>query len=202
MRYKTIILIFLLSACGKAKIHSVAEYKEWINNPKHGYTKEKYVDNIKIKVQYRPIEMMIANEVKHINNISDTSMDSLKKSYGNSRYFIMEIGYDERNGEKNADLVRAGAATYNAYSEKVQQLAFGLENNVRIVCGKDTVAPTLYNYERGYELGKKESFVFAFPALNTKEIIFIYADEIFGTGINKFQFEINDKDIPELSLKQ
>jgi len=197
-----ILIIALASSC-RPKVKTMAEYKAWFNDEKNGFVKEKYVKGLKIRVQYKPVDLMIVNELRAATAISEKELDSIKKEYGNSLYFMMEAGYDEREKEQGNDIIKENNTDYASYTEKVKILSFNLQNNVWLVSGKDTVHSTLYHYERGYELGKKEAYLFAFPntlKFNNSHVIFVFYDELFNTGINNFQFDTNKKNLPQLPL--
>lgn len=182
---------------------SIPEYKAWFNDPENGFLKEKYINNLRIAVQHRPVDYMLINEVKGWPEDTPVPLDSLRHSYGNSSYFFMEVGFDERSESKSGDLMKDRSITYQEYTEQVNDLSFGMQDNVWLIMNGDTFYPTLYNYERGYELGKKEGFLFAFAGVpvTNKEARFVFYDEIFNTGFNSFQFKLDEKNFPQLPIK-
>ena len=194
------LLAIVVFSCGKPM--TVAEYKAWFNDPENGFLKEKVVNDLKFSVQLRPVELMILKEMKQATGYSASQIDSLKNSYGSSLYFLMEVTYENTEKMKKGDLVQSTVKNYNEYVEHINQLSFELDDNVILVAGDDTIRPSLYHYERGYELGKKQSFLFAFPFdddKNNEQVSFIYNDEVFQTGVNVFRFSVNNE-IPEFPI--
>lgn len=199
-KYLTLFLVVFLFVNCKPRVNNIAEFKSWFNDPENEFVKEKYVNDLKFSVQYRPAELMICNELKDLKK-GQSSLDSLKRTYKNSLYFLLEIGFDEREKKKQGDVLLKDIHTYEQYVEKVNYLSFQLENNTWLVVGKDTIPPSLYHFERGYELGKKQTIMFAFPysgSINKKDMAFFFNDDAFKTGLNIFKFNIDSTKQPEL----
>lgn len=201
MRVIYIILCALVvQSCGQSMTEN--EYKAWFSDPENGFVKEKVVNDLRFGVQLRPVELMMLTELKQGEDILADQVDSLKASYGNSLYFLMEVSFEDAGKRRGADVVQSTVKSYNEFVEQVNRLSFELDDNVILVSGNDTIRPSLYHYERGYELGKKQSFLFAFPFNNEKtheQVSFIYNDEVFKTGVNTFRFSTG-KEIPEFPI--
>jgi hypothetical protein len=85
------------------------------------------------------------------------------------------------------------------YEALIKELSFGMKDRISLVIGKDTLAPSLYHYERGFELGNHQRFLFAFPKGKEAAESFqvIYNDEIFSSSLLKFSFS-DTNDFPDL----
>ena len=195
------LLCCLLSSCSKEIAltpENSQEYKSWFADPDNGFLKTRQLGNLTMKAQYRPAELMMIDEIKAAKINDMTLRDSVKATYGNSKYFILEITYTENAGI-DQDMLKKVVGSYDEYSEKVAQLAFDAGHMMKLSVNGKEYAPSLYHHERSYELAKKTVFLVAFPAEeDPDELTLIWGDEIFNTGINRFKFTDINKKLPEI----
>lgn len=194
-KFLIILLVGALFSCSSIP-KNVAEYEEWFKDESNGFVKKKSIGNIYVLVQERPADLMALIQLREKSKIEKSQIDSLLSEFEGASYFIMEIGFKTETDGKDIVADRT-PTTYDKYAELINELSFGLEKNVEVCFDNDTIKPVLYNYERGYELGKKERFIFVFPKIVGAKKQFIYYDEIFGLGICKFEFD-ERKDYPKL----
>ena len=82
-------------------------------------------------------------------------------------------------------------------------MAFQFENNIELNIGGQNLSPIIYHYERGFELGKKQRFLFAFQIpeqISSEEATFVFYDNIFNTGKNNFKFSVIEEKTPQLPI--
>lgn len=193
---------FLLPGCSDSP-KNLSEYAAWFKQEENGFVKARYINNLSFKVQYKPVDLMMVSEIKNSKERSTLNLDSLRATYGESKYFILQIGPDQREERKSGDLIRNISADYAAYSDKVKYLSFYLKDQVTLICGKDTIPPDLYHYERSFELSPVQTFLFAFQseeALKGKDMTFVYQDELFNAGKLNFSFHIDESEMPEIKI--
>jgi len=191
--------VLLFSAGRSAKPSTLTEYKVWFGNPDNGFLKERTVKNIRYSVQHRPAELMLLNELKAMPQATSATVQSLKESYGNSEYFLLQFG-PNGEGPQQGDLLKNLANNIEDHAELYRDLAFDINTRVRLVVAGDTLEPTLSHYEQGYELSANQRFLFAFPTgdRSTEDMTFIYDDQLLEAGRLKFRFQENT--IPTLPI--
>lgn len=189
-------------SCNK-KLDNITEYKQWFNEEQNGSLKKKNIGNLNFTVQYRPVDLMVANELETGKPFDENKIIKLRESYGHSMYFLLEVGIPGQSGSGvNKDLLKSISDNYTDFADNVNLLSFKMDDYVELIVGEDTLSPTLYHYERAYELGNKQKFLFAFAVDNEKEdATLVFYDEIFGTGKNNFKFNISEINVPELPVK-
>ncbi|MFA6924372.1 MAG: hypothetical protein WC223_08980 [Bacteroidales bacterium] len=194
-----IIGFFISCQSDKGKlIDNPATLKQYCNNSDNGLIKKKDIENISIIVKYRPTDFMVANELRN-KKVTNKVVDSLRKIYSTSYYFILEIMYNTKNSAIEGPLY-GNSISYQEYAKKVSELSFDFQNKVYLVSGKDTVKPVLHSFERGYELENKETILLCFQGdIKNDSVKFCYYDDLFGTGMNQFQFVLDKEKLPKLN---
>lgn len=204
-RYKIVLSLFLLlllQASCNTSISSIDDYKAWFNMPENGFVKSKIVNGFSFTVQHRPVDLMILNELKSFSNYDDKILDSLRDSYGNNKYFLLEIS-PEKDVTEGVNFYNL-FSDYDSYSEAVNELAFKLNEQLSLIIGGDTLKPSLHIYEQVYELSSVQKFLVAFQTEDKEmanQMTFVYNDDLFRAGRLKFNFTNKPEDIPQLPVK-
>ena len=188
--------------CGKARVNTIEEYKNWVNNPENGLIKDRVVKDLTFKVYYRPIDYQLVKEIDFSKEYSIEELTKLRNGVGGSEYFMMTISSEIAN-LKEGDIA-SKSATSAEYLEKMEELSFGMENRLRLIVDGDTLAPLLFHHERGYELAQSQNYLIAFSTKEDKmqkEMTFVYDDKIFGVNKLNFKFAIDKNKIPDLPVK-
>jgi hypothetical protein len=184
-----IVLFFIVTGCKEKQPETLAEYRSWFGKAENGYVKEKAIGGLVFTVQYRPIELEILNELEEGASYSQQYIDSLKRRYEGSNYFVMEIRVKDPEGAGEGVLYRS-EEFMNNFNQTVEKLSFGMGERFFLEVESDTIYPSVYHFERGFELGERQRFVLGFPDKKKKgPITFVYNDDLFHASILKFQFE-------------
>ncbi|GAL85638.1 hypothetical protein Solca_4192 [Sporocytophaga myxococcoides] len=177
---------------------TIAEYKAWFNDQENGFIKTKEINNLIFSVQYRPVDLFLSGELDPGKTYTDKELDSLREGYRGSKYFVLEIAIQDKEvRDKNGLLEKE--LFLNAFSGKANTIA----SNVKLAIDGDTISPSIFHEENGYELGSRKRVLFAFPSQKSKDVFnmnFIYNDEIFNSSILNFGFEIDEDKVPELPI--
>jgi len=196
MRYKTLILFTtLLIGCSREGILNPKAYMAFLNNSDNGLIKEKTVAGVKFKIKYLPSEFISYNLLK--NQAADTEIkDSVIKSYQNSLTFLLNIG--PADNEK-FDITRVDIADYSAFADRIEEMAFQTQNYISLACGDSIYKPAITRMENINSPEKSRNFIVVFNSekggnrdLRKHDMSFIYRDEMFNTGVNKFVFHASD----------
>lgn len=194
-----IFIGFLLFGCGGNPSNLLA-YTNWFSDKNNGYIKTKQVGSIVYKVIYTPAEYLMSQELEDNVQYKKEELALKLKELKEGRNFILQVGFSPDEDAKAENLIAAKIKNYDQYKKIITDLSFNIESNASLVSGSDTIYPSIYHFERGYELAKSQTFLFSFPVLNEiDDMTFIFDDPMFETGINKFQFN-NLKRIPPLPI--
>lgn len=174
-------IVFVLG-CG-SPITSMEQFNEWLNEESNGFIKKKTIGPFLYTASYRTPEMMKLIQKRN----SGSGVDTL--SYEGSHYVIFEISGSSESSGKN--FIQDISKTMGEYTEFSYEMAFGLESDFMLIDGNDTLLPSFYHHEPGYELMYGHRMIMAFPRENSHEnsLTLIYNDRLFNTGRSKFSFE-------------
>lgn len=189
--------IYSLSSCIQENPRTISEYKQWFNE-KNGFIKQREINKLNFLVQYRPTELQFINELDDNFNYTSKEIERIKKPYGKGICFLMEIGQDNLNYSEE----KSSPIYIYSQPEYYRVINSSINKGLKLVIEKDTITPSLFHYEREYELTNRMRFLFTFPMVykNTEKATLIYNDEIFGVGRLKFSFYIKNLKIPKLPL--
>ncbi len=174
--------------------NSEQKYKAWFADQDNGYYKTRQIGSLKYIVQQRPASYMAINELRSVKDQSQ--YDSILNSYSGNWYFIMDISFENKAGDQGQP-VKGVISSYEDYKKMISDLSFNIGTNVTLEVGVEELAPSLAHFESGFELSNSNRFVFSFPKEEEKEVRFVFRDQYFGTGIQKFKFS-NQKVQPDL----
>ncbi len=202
--YTSIILLILLltSSCKNKGITDMPSFCKWINQSSNGLTQTKNINDLKLAVKYLPPEYLAMKEaVDFNNNASPALYDSLLQLYKKNTTFILTISPENSEG---GDVMYRDVFDYKEYKQRVHDLNFDFTSYVSIESGEKLFPAELSNLENTYSLSKERNIYVVFSdsvLLGSKDIDFIFNDEIFNTGISHFTFQTeNLKNIPEITI--
>ncbi|MDC8005222.1 hypothetical protein POV27_14265 [Aureisphaera galaxeae] len=157
----------------------------YLKNPENGYTQSKQVNGVDICLTYRPTDLLVAQELRGAT--SKTAVDSLRDKYHKYLYFNLNIS---KNGK---ELLSAVPKDRNEFGAMVNELSFGMEQNVHLFTNKkDTIPMMDYIYPRMYGMGSSTSMLLVYPRnkeLTNSEFFKISLKEIgLLTGEVNFKF--------------
>src|SRR6185369_6976395 len=104
MRFLSIFLIISLItiSCRKSEMNH-NELTAFINNPSNNLSKENSIDQLKIKVVYKPNDFIIQRELISKEKFDSDMIDSLREKFGDYYYFNCSMTIDD------ADLINGSA---------------------------------------------------------------------------------------------
>lgn len=179
-----LLLILLLFAFSCTQNFTREEMFEYIKNPKHGLLQEKTINNITISLTYRPSDLLAWQEIQAEDTLTKDRIKEIRNRYNQQYYFLLSISAGGKE-------ILSSAADRQWFSGMVNQLAFGMNEKVNLVSGKDTLRLLDYNYPRMYGMSPSTDILFAFEKKKTsgEEIIFMLKDIGLMTGDTKFKFK-------------
>jgi hypothetical protein len=174
------------------------EYVGWVEAKENGLKKEKTIEDIKFTAQYKPYQYVICEEAR-TNALPDTTFKKKTGELNGMQYYNLRIEVKDGNGE----LLKYGVASASEYKQRVNYFSFGMQNDIKLVEGNDTLPCLLYHYERAYDVVPYGTFLLAFPLSknSNSDRTLIFFDRGFNKGIIKFFYrgvDINNQ--PQLQV--
>ncbi len=182
----------LIGGCGRTVVSDVNAFKKLIFKPERGLVKEKQVGSILYKLNFMPASYLAYNSCLQSGATAPAVKDSLLAGYANSLTFLLNIG--PAKGQ-DFDITQLGVANYGEFAEQLEQLAFKAADWIALEVNGQVYKPSLVRMENINALEKSRNFMVVFenPTVAGKDLTqfdwtFVYADELFNTGVNKFLF--------------
>lgn len=191
-----IICLSLLFACKPAEIKDSKAYVKYLSEKDNGLVYEKAISGIKYKVKYLPAEYLAYNTLSGIDDISETSKDSVIQAYATSLTFLLNIGPDDK---EDFDITKVGISSYEEFASRIETMAFETQEFIKLEANGKTYTPSIVRMENLNALERSRNFVVVFSCekdpgneLRSSDLCFCYDDEMFNTGVNKFVFKSAD----------
>lgn len=194
-------LCTILLGCSRSEPTSIQNYTQWFQQPEHGFVKAQKVHDLNYHLQYMPPQYLAVSELLKSDSLDAGALDSLVDYYSQSTYFMLRFFPSRESTQtQTIDLIAGTSIDYEAYRERLDMLYFHLGENMKLISGDDTVHPTLFHYERGFDATAIQRVIFAFPKSNAelRHVVLMYDDMIFNSGIQKYQFDIHELKIPKI----
>ena len=182
------------------------EYMNWIENVDNGIKVEKKMGEFTFTAMYKPLEYLALIELKK-DNISKKELEKYNAEYSDLQYFTFRISAENQKEE----LLKVGLKSENDYYSRIEYFSFKMQNDLKLIDGKDTLDCALFHFERVYGLAPYATFVIGFPLTkeegtntSTKKNVFknktiLYDEKVFQLGkIYMTIKEDNLNRIPEL----
>lgn len=177
---------------------------KFLADKENGLVKETSVGGIKLKVKYLPLDYLVYNAVKSEDSLaSKEKKESIKKSYENSLTFMLTMGPD---ANESFSITRVGITSYQEFAERIETMSFNMKEYITLKINNKEYKPELAQMESINSLEQSKNIIVVFKAIDeagqklmTDDLFFIYNDELFYTGINKFKFKMQEiQGLPEL----
>ena len=170
----------LLSSCktkhflGKEKLSPV-EYVQWIENKENGLKVSWKDEAYLYELQYQPTEYLVVRQTKSRQITSSALKEGVQKR-GELLYFTFKMWNEKGRGilsDKNLEI-----------ENKNSYLLSGLQNDIMLLAGKDTVRCVMLHFESANNLIPYDQCVLAFePVANDKEdIVFLFRTDKYKEG--------------------
>jgi len=198
-----ILLTLTLFSCTPDELEPM-EYVRWVENENNGLKVSRQIGEFIFTVQYKPLEYKILQKLKD-PGITYDRLEEEKKEIEDMQYFTFTV----KVKDSNISPLKYNLENDNDYYGRLEYFSFHIQNDFRLIDGKDTLNCLLHHFERTYELTPENTFVLAFRAPQNKspdEIFFedktfIYEDKILNTGkVNLIIKAENLNQIPNIKI--
>ncbi|MCU0436195.1 MAG: hypothetical protein MUC87_22250 [Bacteroidia bacterium] len=199
--FLTALPAVVLKTCSTSAVPelSPAEYISWVEDAENGLHQEKTIGALRFSMQYKPADYVVLQDVKR-TNFSSPEWDSLTKEVSDMQYYTLQIGTAD-----GKDITRFNLGNDQEYYARQEYLSAGMQKDIQLVDGTDTLNCLMYHYERTYGISPDAKVVLAFDnkapktALQNKTLIL--NDNHFGTGIIMLSIDAGSlRSIPQLTL--
>jgi len=186
------IILFLglsfLSSCSQNTFDSEKELVSFLKDSDNGFFKEKIINGTTISLMYRPIDLLVQQELG--SSAENKQIDSLRNIYSNYFYFGLNLTKDGQ------ELLSVIPQNNNEFGAMVNQLSFGMNKVIHLYSSrKDTLEMTDYVYPRMYGFSKSTAMLLVYPRdvkITSADNFTISIEDIgLKTGEVKFKFDTN-----------
>lgn len=185
----------IIASCNKDKGISVPEYIQKVENENSGLKIKKEMGEVVYFLQYKPLPYIVIKEEKSL--LIDTAlMERRMQKLNDLQYYNLRI----QSKDKSKDILSVNISSEQDYTRRQNYFSFEFENDIRLIEGKDTLSPALYQFVGNYGISPYVDCIFGFKkdskeidkseTLTNKEVLI--DDRIFGNGILKFLVKKDD----------
>lgn len=190
-------VVCLIAGCAESPtMVSSAEYEEWSRSEECTLHREREMDDIVFSVSYIPKEELALREAGE--NATPEEWKKALEAKGDMNYFKLVYSLSG----SNQDILKHNLYDETEYYSRTNYLAFGVDKDVYVQCGKDRIPCRLHQYTPHYGISPNAEVLFAFDKIDsTRDVTFVLEDQLFGSGILQFEFTADDlKNIPTIQF--
>ena len=192
------LMIALISCADKPEVVAAGDYVDWTEQKETGLVNTKTIGDVIYTVYYLPKESLALRDAGE--GASEDEWKSEMEKKGDMQYY--KLVYRLASG--NQDILKHNLTDEAEYFSRSNYLAFGVNNDVYVQCGRERLPCRLHQFTPGYGITPQAEVVFAFDD-NDKEYTqnrtLVVEDQLFGGGILQFEFNAEDlKNIPTIQF--
>jgi len=148
---------------------------------------EKKFKDVRFSFRYRPIEEIILDDCGG-RGLNDSLYAQLYNRHKDLQYYTLTLTSDRENDV----LEHYNGESETAYFQMLDYLENGIQDNIYLVEGKDTLPCILSHYERNFGLSSQNNVSLAFKSTGPDKLasvdkVLVYDDQLFNTGIMQFR---------------
>ena len=187
MKYLCVVFVLVMFSCDRQALSS-EELSAFVVNEEHGLKKSTEINNVNIAVTYRPVDMLVCQEIGE-QKVEDQEVENLRNKYSQYLYFILSLSQDNKEA-----LHHTGGSQY---SDLVQTLSFRMSDYVTMTtAANDTIPVGDFMLNRTYGMSGSTDILFVFNKEKAKDSNWIQFNlNEFGLGVGNQRFRFNTADI-------
>lgn len=197
-----VIFAGAIACLAKTKLKPV-DYINWVSNPQNGLVKNTVIGNYSFSLQYRPMDMMLLKDIKDIKKIDKKQFKAQRKEYVGLYYFVLQITPLNTNVFPG---LKENFKDKNVFEREIEYFSFGMQQDVKLVQGKDTLVCVSFTHERVFKHAPYYTFLIAFEEKEDKkptDQTFLYIDRLLGVDTLRFSIKAQAiSNIPKLKIKK
>lgn len=193
------VAILLVASCAKTPERLPAnEILGWMAEKDHGLVSEKKIAEITVAAEYRSPEAMAL--MRTGPNPDSKEWKKALEDAGDMQYYMVSY----RLNNSGQDIMKYNLHDESEYFARSNYLSFGIDKDVYVICGKDSLPCRLHQFTPHYGLSPKADLVFAFDDPDQShqfDHTLVIEDQLFGLGILRFNFKSEDiKHTPSIAF--
>ncbi len=153
------------------------DYVSWVEDTQNGLKVEKTIEDFTYTLQFKPLEYVALMELKN-DSILANELKKTIDNYSDLQYYTFRI-----SAPGEGEFLKKKLGSTDEYYHRIQYYSFEMQNDLKLIDGKDTLDCALFHFERVYGLAPYATFVLGFPpseSMNNKTLF--YDEKVFGTG--------------------
>lgn len=194
------LAMIFLSSCTQKKFDSEEALWAYMKDEPNQFIQYKSVNGIDFSLTYRPTDLLVKQALSR--NATEDEIDSLRSKYHQYLYFNLSISKNDQ------EVLNSMAGNRNQFGAMVNQLAFGMTENVHLYTPKrDTIAMLDYVYPRMYGMSTSTNMLLVYPrdAVAMQQEYINLSIEDIGLFTGEVTFKIPTSSInnePRLNFKK
>lgn len=193
-------VLLLLWGCGPPELIP-SDYVTWVQDEAHGLRQTRTISPLRVTTLYKPLPYIIAQE-ERTNTIDLEHYQSRTAALQGMQYYTLQVAIE---GNTQRDVTNYQVVDGTAQQERLAYLSFGMQQDIQLIQGEDTLPCKLFHFERSYDLAPHRTFVLGFEepkgVVSTQERTLVVELRPFNTGPLKFNYsETTLSKIPKLRL--
>jgi hypothetical protein len=196
-KHIVVLILFAVIAvsCHQKQNLGIQEYAQWVENKDNGLSTTKEIEEFEFKILYKPIDYIIAYELKN-QGLNKDSIAARKEQLKGFQYYTLKIKSTNDN-----EIFKSGIKTEEEYYQRLEYFVGPVQDDISVIDGNDTLPCKVYHFERNYGLSPYNTMVMSFESKETEnnkihDKTFVYDDQVLGTG--KIAITISGSDIENL----
>lgn len=191
-----VVFILFMVGCGNSAHLPPEKLSAFVVDEEHGLKKSASLGNVNIEVTYRPVDLLVYQEIgKQV--VDAKEIENLRKKYNQYIYFILSLSNDSKEA-----LHQTGGSQY---SELVQTLSFRMNDYVTLTtAASDTIPVGDFMLNRTYGMSSSTDLLFVFSkekAIGQDWIQFNLNEFGLEVGNQRFRFSMKDiGEVPEVNF--
>lgn len=188
------LLAGLLLAGGCSRPLEEGPYRAYLQDPDHGLTQTQTIGAMMVSCAYRPLDLLVAQELASQETDSPQIVDSLRRSYAGKTYFALALS------QNDTEIENQFVTNPTAFTQALAYLSTGIAQDVYLATPApqaDSVVALTALYPRQYGTTGRSTVLLLFDTHHldlSRGFTLTYHDTHFQLGTLCFPFKATDLD--------
>lgn len=147
-------LAILMAACQPAE-RSPGDYTRWLAENQTQLSTQTTQSGLLFSLNYLPADWLALREAGAENT---EALGKVRQEYGGLEYYRLRVALQSGQG----DVLQFRAAGTDEYYQRVEYFSFGLQHDIYLLAGQDTLPCRLFHFERNYGAAPYMDFMLGF----------------------------------------
>ncbi|MBC7774792.1 MAG: hypothetical protein H7246_05075 [Phycisphaerae bacterium] len=173
MSPKWVVLLLLYCSCQNGL--SPDQYQKWLTAHFKELSSSQQQNGINATLTWLPADGLA---IKEVGTQDKTALAAARKEYEGLEYYRLRIALQSGQG----DVLQFQAANTDEYYQRVEYFSFGMQHDLSLLAGTDTLPCKLFHFERNYGAAPYADFMLGFEEKpeNKSDRTLLYLDRVFS----------------------